>query len=97
MRGARITGWGLALPDKVITNADFEARLDTTDEWIVDRTGIKERRYGGTTSSLAIEAAQNALARAGRSGIGTIAGRFPCHHDAPGPSPPFERPPHGGP
>ncbi|MGD1011985.1 MAG: beta-ketoacyl-ACP synthase III [Acidimicrobiales bacterium] len=68
MRGARITGWGLALPEKVVTNADFEARLDTTDEWIVDRTGIKERRYGGTTSSLAIEAAGKALARAGRNG-----------------------------
>ena len=42
-------------------------RLDTSDEWIVERTGIRERRVGGTTSGLAIEAAQAALARAGRT------------------------------
>jgi 3-oxoacyl-[acyl-carrier-protein] synthase-3 len=41
-------------------------RLDTSDEWIVERTGIRERRIGGTTSGLAIEAAQAALASAGR-------------------------------
>ncbi len=66
MKGARITGWGLALPDKVITNADFEARLDTTDAWIVERTGIKERRHGGTTAGLAVESSRRALERAGR-------------------------------
>ncbi|MGH9169638.1 MAG: beta-ketoacyl-ACP synthase III [Acidimicrobiales bacterium] len=64
--GAAITGWGLALPDKVVTNADFAARLDTSDDWIVDRTGIRERRFGGTTQSLAVEAARAALAKAGR-------------------------------
>ena len=46
---ARITGWGTALPDKVVTNADLEGTLDTTDAWIVERTGIRERRVGGTT------------------------------------------------
>jgi 3-oxoacyl-[acyl-carrier-protein] synthase-3 len=55
MRGAQITGWGFALPDKVVTNADYEARLDTSDEWIVERTGIRERHHGGTTSGLAVE------------------------------------------
>lgn len=65
IRGARITGWGTALPDKVVTNADFEARLDTSDQWITDRTGIKERRFGGTTASLAAEAGKKALASAG--------------------------------
>ena len=45
--GAAITGWGSALPDQVVTNDDFAARLDTTDEWIVERTGIRERRMGG--------------------------------------------------
>ena len=45
---ACITGWGTALPDKVVTNADLEATLDTSDEWIVERTGIRERRVGGT-------------------------------------------------
>ena len=53
---AVITGWGTALPDTVVTNADLEARLDTTDEWIVERSGIRERRIGGTVSILAIEA-----------------------------------------
>jgi 3-oxoacyl-[acyl-carrier-protein] synthase-3 len=65
MPGARITGWGIALPDKVITNSDLSARLDTSDDWITERTGIKERRVGGTTSGLAIEAGRAALAVAG--------------------------------
>lgn len=60
-----ITGWGTALPDKVVTNADLEARLDTSDTWIVERTGIRERRVGGTTSALAVEACERALLRAG--------------------------------
>ena len=61
---ARITGWGTALPDKVVTNADLEASLDTTDEWIVERTGIRERRVGGTTTGLGIEAGRRAMDRA---------------------------------
>jgi 3-oxoacyl-[acyl-carrier-protein] synthase-3 len=56
------------LPDKVVTNADYEALLDTSDEWIIERTGIKERRHGGTTSELAVGAARRALERAGRRG-----------------------------
>jgi len=62
-----ITGWGSALPDNVVTNADLEARLDTTDEWIVTRSGIRERRIGGSVSSLATEAGRRALERAGVS------------------------------
>ncbi len=62
--GAAITGWGTALPDNVVTNAQLEARLDTSDEWIVTRSGIRERRIGGTVSSLAIEAGRRALDRA---------------------------------
>ena len=68
VRGATITGWGTALPDNVVTNADFEARLDTTDEWITERTGIKERRHGGTTAGLAIEAGRAAMEMAGVTG-----------------------------
>jgi 3-oxoacyl-[acyl-carrier-protein] synthase-3 len=64
---ARLVGWGSALPEKVVTNVDLEATLDTSDEWIVERTGIRERHVGGTTTGLAIEAAEQALARAGRS------------------------------
>ncbi len=65
---ARLTGWGAALPEKVVTNVDLEATLDTSDQWIVERTGIRERRIGGTTTGLAIEAGRLALARAGRTG-----------------------------
>lgn len=65
IRGSRITGWGIALPEQIVTNADFEARLDTSDSWITERTGIKERRFGGTTASLAAEAGKMAIDSAG--------------------------------
>ncbi len=68
MPGAVVTGWGIAVPDKVVTNEDLSARLDTSDEWITERTGIRERRIGGTTAELAIAAGAQALARAGRTG-----------------------------
>lgn len=61
----RLRGWGTALPEKVVTNADLEATLDTSDTWIVERTGIRERRIGGTTSGLAVDAGREALTRAG--------------------------------
>ncbi len=64
MRSARITGWGTALPDKVVTNKDLEAMLDTNDEWIVERSGIRERRIGGTTSALAVTSGQAAVDKA---------------------------------
>src|SRR3954454_16347567 len=70
MRSARITGWGTALPDKVVTNADLEATLDTTDEWIVERSGIRERRVGGTTASLAIASGAAAMEKAGVEAAG---------------------------
>lgn len=62
--GLKITGVGAALPDKVLTNEDLTAWMDTTPEWIEERTGIKERRIGGSTSGLATEAAQRALTAA---------------------------------
>jgi len=65
---ARITGWGTALPEKIVTNVDLEATLDTSDEWIVERTGIRERRIGGTTTGLGIDAAREAMDRAGVDG-----------------------------
>jgi 3-oxoacyl-[acyl-carrier-protein] synthase-3 len=68
MPGAVITGWGAAVPDKVLTNDDLSARLETSDEWITERTGIKQRHIGGTTSELAVAAGARALERAGRSG-----------------------------
>jgi len=65
---ARVTGLGIAVPDRVVTNADFERTLDTTDEWIVERTGIRERRIAGPETSLASlceTASRQALAGAG--------------------------------
>lgn len=68
MAGLRITGWGTAVPGRVVTNADLEATIDTSDAWIVDRTGIRERRVGETTSVLGIAAGKAALANAGIDG-----------------------------
>jgi 3-oxoacyl-[acyl-carrier-protein] synthase-3 len=67
-RGAVVTGWGTALPERRITNADFESRLDTTDEWITERTGMKVRYHGGSTAGLAIEAGRRAMEMAGVTG-----------------------------
>jgi 3-oxoacyl-[acyl-carrier-protein] synthase-3 len=62
---AAITGWGMAVPERVVTNADLERLIDTSDEWIATRTGIRERRVigpGEHTSTLATNAARRALA-----------------------------------
>jgi len=61
----RILGWGAALPEKVVTNEDLEKTLDTSGEWIFERSGIRERRIGKLTAELAIAAGKNALDRAG--------------------------------
>ena len=65
---ARIVGVGKYLPAKVLTNADLETMVETSNEWIVDRTGIHERRIAAeneTTASLGSEAARMALETAG--------------------------------
>lgn len=65
---ARVTGTGSSLPAKVLTNHDLELMVDTTDEWILSRTGIKERRIAASdeyTSTFATRAALNALEMAG--------------------------------
>ena len=65
---AVITGWGMYAPPRVMTNADLTKLVDTSDEWIVSRTGIRERRIAGdgeTTTSLSVNAARDALAVAG--------------------------------
>ena len=64
-RGIVVRSCGIAVPDKVLTNDDLAARLDTNDAWITERTGIRERHVGGTTSLLAAEAGRQALERAG--------------------------------
>lgn len=66
MRRATITGWGKCLPPAVLSNSDLEKMTDTTDEWIVSRTGIKERRITHVENSdLAAVAGTHALAAAG--------------------------------
>ena len=64
MAGSRITGWGTSLPPKVLTNDDLSLMMETTDEWITERTGIKRRHIGGSTASLSIESARRAIAMA---------------------------------
>ena len=66
-KNAVITGWGYYAPSRVLTNADLERIVDTTDEWITSRTGIKERRIasdGETTSTMSVRAARAALEKA---------------------------------
>ena len=63
-RFAHVTGWGMAAPDRVLTNDDLTKMVDTSDEWILSRTGISERRIaepGESTATLAIDAALQAL------------------------------------
>ncbi len=64
-RYAQIVGWGMYVPDKVLTNADLARAVDTSDEWIVTMTGIRERHIVAnereSTATLAIRAAQEAL------------------------------------
>jgi 3-oxoacyl-[acyl-carrier-protein] synthase III len=63
--GVRLTGWGTGLPDRIVTNDELSETLETSDEWITERTGIRERRVGGSASSLGLVAARAALDRAG--------------------------------
>ena len=66
-KNAVITGWGMYAPSRVVTNDDLAKFVDTNDEWISSRTGIKERRFaaeGETTSSMSVRAARIALDRA---------------------------------
>jgi 3-oxoacyl-[acyl-carrier-protein] synthase-3 len=65
---ACIAGWGRAVPERRLTNQDLEQRVETSDAWIVERTGIRERRVAGegeTTASLATEAGAAAIKSAG--------------------------------
>lgn len=87
MMRARIIGTGSAVPDKVLTNFDLEKMVDTSDEWITTRTGIKERRIAGEgeyTSTFATRAAERALEMAGIKAdeldlviVGTVTPDFP--------------------
>lgn len=90
----RVIGTGCAVPDQILSNVDLEKIVDTNDDWIMERTGIKERRImrrGEKCSDYCIRAANNALEAAGISGseidlviVGTISGdlRFPSTSQA---------------
>ena len=70
-RRAKISALGTYVPPKVLTNADFEKIVETSDEWIVSRVGIRERHIaekGSATSDMAVEAAKKCLAERGVSG-----------------------------
>ncbi len=69
MYNSRTVGLGKYLPENVVTNADLSKTMDTSDEWITERTGIKERRHikkgdGNTTATMALKATKVALKRA---------------------------------
>ncbi|HEX2884619.1 MAG TPA: beta-ketoacyl-ACP synthase III, partial [Candidatus Limnocylindria bacterium] len=71
MKNALITGWGMYAPKRVMTNDELSTIVDTSDEWIVSRTGIRERRIAAddeTTATLSVHAARDALAVAGVEG-----------------------------
>ena len=68
MTNALITGWGMYAPSRVLTNEELSRMVDTSDEWIVSRTGIRERRIAAddeSTTDLSVRAARDALAVAG--------------------------------
>ena len=70
MQYAAITGWGKYLPERVLTNRELEQMVETSDDWIVSRTGIRERRLAtstDTTVSMGAVASREALATAGIS------------------------------
>ena len=68
LRTVSITGVGSYVPERILTNAELERMVETSDEWITTRTGIRERRIaaaGETTSDMAVAAARHAITRAG--------------------------------
>ena len=89
MNRSVIIGTGSCLPERVLTNVDLEKMVDTSDEWITSRTGIKERRIAGTgeeTSKLAASAALKALTMAGVEAVDVdiiIVGTITCEKNMP--------------
>lgn len=79
MSGIKIRGTGSCLPGRVLTNSELARRVDTTDEWITTRTGIRERRIctGETHSGLCTAAARAALKRAGIAPARSVCASWP--------------------
>jgi 3-oxoacyl-[acyl-carrier-protein] synthase-3 len=64
----KISGWGSYVPERILTNAELEKMVDTSDEWIVQRSGIRERHIAApdeTTSMMSVKAAERAIEKAG--------------------------------
>jgi 3-oxoacyl-[acyl-carrier-protein] synthase-3 len=59
--GVRFKGWGVAVPERIVTNDELSKTLDTSDDWIAERTGIRERRIGGSAKSLGVLAGKRAM------------------------------------
>ncbi|MBN1434856.1 ketoacyl-ACP synthase III [Candidatus Fermentibacterales bacterium] len=88
MKKAYIVGTGHSVPEKILTNKDLESMVDTSDEWIITRTGIKERHVstpGEASSDFALEACRSAMEAAGWAPgdvdcvlVGTITPDYPC-------------------
>ena len=75
--GIEITGWGKCTPPSILTNKDLETILDTDDEWIVSRTGVKEKEIAHTSlSDMGTVAAQHALAAADKDPPGHRCGYY---------------------
>ncbi|MET9324292.1 ketoacyl-ACP synthase III [Streptomyces sp. NPDC003038] len=71
MTGFDITGWGMSVPERIVTSAELAMRFGVDEHWVVSRCGIRERRAvgpGQTTASLAVEAGRRALDKAGLTG-----------------------------
>jgi 3-oxoacyl-[acyl-carrier-protein] synthase-3 len=69
---ARISGLGIAVPDGIVTNHDFEKVLETSDQWIVERTGIKQRHWSGPEMTLAELSRQASVIAMQQAGIGPM-------------------------
>ena len=86
----QITGWGAYTPQQLLTNHDLTKLVETNDEWIVQRSGIRERRIAATdetTCTMSVAASRDALQRAGLSAQGLdliiVATSTPDHHTPP--------------
>jgi 3-oxoacyl-[acyl-carrier-protein] synthase-3 len=68
VNGFKISGWGVAVPDQVVTSVELAEKFGVDEDWIVSRCGIRERRFvepGQTTASLAVDAGRRAMEKAG--------------------------------
>ena len=89
-RYSQVTGWGAYTPERILTNFDLAQMVDTTDEWIVQRSGIRERRIAATdetTFTMALQASRAALAKANLPATDLdliiVATSTPDHHTPP--------------